>query len=915
MTDLSNGIEATRRAGLAHADADPEETAEWLEALDAVVAHVGKDRARFLLDRLAAHAHTRGLAASRGPVTPYVNTIAAHEQPAYPGDADLEERLSAALRWNALAMVVRANRAYGELGGHIASYASASDLFEVGFNHFFRAATASGNDGESEGDTRGPGGDLVYFQPHSSPGVYARAYLEGFLDEEHLKHYRREIAGPGLCSYPHPWLMPDFWQFPTGSMGIGPINAIYQARFMRYLQHRGLANTAGRTVWGFFGDGEMDEPESLGALSLAAREGLDNLVFVINCNLQRLDGPVRGNGRVIDELEALFAGAGWNVLKVLWGSDWDPLFARDHAGALARAFADTVDGQFQTFSANDGAYNRARFFSQDPALEALAAQLTDAEIDRLRRGGHDARKLHAAYARALAHRGQPTVILAKTMKGYGMGAAGQGRMTTHQQKKLEVDDLKAFRDRFRLPLSDLDVEQLKFYKPAEDSREMRYLHARRAALGGYLPRRRMAASEGLTVPPAPAWGAFALDAAGREMSTTMALVRMLAALLKDRAIGSRVVPIVADEARTFGMASLFRQVGIYSPLGQRYEPEDLGSMLYYREDTRGQILEEGISEAGAISSWIAAATAYSVHDLPMLPFYIYYSMFGFQRVGDLIWAAADQRSRGFLVGATSGRTTLGGEGLQHQDGSSHLAASTIPNCRAYDPAFAYEVATIVDAGMREMVEQQRDVFYYVTVTNENYAQPSMPGDDPDARRAAILKGMHQLPSGSNATARVQLLGAGAILGEVLAAQRLLKDDWGIDAAVWSVTSFTELQRDGMEAERLSRLGATADEPYVTRMLSAAQGPVIAATDYVRAVPELIRAFVPRRYVTLGTDGFGRSDTRDALRAFFEVDRASIVLAALKALADDGELAPAIVSAARERLGKTMRQPGDAPWQR
>jgi pyruvate dehydrogenase E1 component len=909
MTDLSSGIEETKRASATPLDDDPQETAEWLEALDAIVAHVGKDRAQYLLDRLTDHASTKGLTRAPSRVTPYVNTIPVAAQPPYPGDLEIEARLSAALRWNALAMVVRANRAYGELGGHIASYASASDLFEVGFNHFFRAAQPQGSEGGE-----GSGGDLVYFQPHSSPGVYARAYLEGFLSEDHLRHYRREIAGPGLCSYPHPWLMPEFWQFPTGSMGIGPINSIYQARFMRYLHNRGLARTEGRTVWGFFGDGEMDEPESIGALSLAAREGLDNLVFVINCNLQRLDGPVRGNGRIIDELEALFAGAGWNVIKVLWGSDWDPLFARDHAGALARAFAETVDGQFQTFSANDGGYNRARFFSRNPALTALAAELSDAEIDRLRRGGHDARKLHAAYARALAHRGQPTVILAKTMKGFGMGTAGQGRMTTHQQKKLDVDDLKTFRDRFELPLSDEDVERLTFYKPAEDSPEMQYLHARRAALGGFLPRRRKAASKGLTVPSMPTRGAFALEAGGREMSTTMALVRMLTALLKDGEIGSRVVPIVADEARTFGMANMFRQVGIYSPLGQRYEPEDLGSMLYYREDTRGQILEEGISEAGAISSWIAAATAYSVHDLPMLPFYIYYSMFGFQRIGDLIWAAADQRARGFLIGATSGRTTLGGEGLQHQDGTSHLAASTIPNCRAYDPAFAYEVATIVDAGMREMVEQQRDVFYYVTVTNENYAQPSLPEGDPQALRDGILRGLYPLSPVLQQTARVQLLGSGAILPEVIAAQRMLKEEWDIDAGVWSVTSFVELQRDGIEAERRARLGDAPAVPYVTAVLQGSRGPVIAATDYVRAVPELIRAYVPRRYVTLGTDGFGRSDTRQELRAFFEVDRVSIVVAALKALADEGELDSSVVNTARERYGKASAA-SLAPWQR
>jgi pyruvate dehydrogenase E1 component len=913
MTDLSSGSEQLQPLNVKHGkreDTDPQETAEWLEALDAVVAHVGRDRAQFLFDKLAEHALSLGVESARTNVTPYRNTIPFDQQPRYPGNLELEEGLAGALRWNALAMVVRANQAYGELGGHIASYASAADLFEVGFNHFFRAAAPGAEEGT---------GDLVYFQPHSSPGVYARAYLEGFLSEDHLRHYRREIGGPGLCSYPHPWLMPDFWQFPTGSMGIGPINAIYQARFMRYLANRGLAQTEGRKVWGFFGNGEMDEPESTGALSMAAREGLDNLVFVINCNLQRLDGPVRGNGRIIDELEAHFTCAGWNVIKVVWGSDWDALFSRDRTGALLRAFAHTVDGQFQTFSANDGAYNRERFFGQNPELAALAAQLSDDDIDRLRRGGHDVRKLHAAYAKALAHSGQPTVILAKTMKGFGMGTSGQGRMTTHQQKKLDFDDLKAFRDRFRLPLTDEDVEQVKFYKPADNSPEMQYLHARRAALGGYLPRRRRVASKGLIVPPMFSWGQFALDSNGREMSTTMALVRMLTALLKDKEVGSRVVPIVADEARTFGMANMFRQVGIYSPLGQLYEPEDLGSMVYYREDTKGQILEEGISEAGAVSSWIAAATSYSVHNLAMLPFYIYYSMFGFQRIGDLIWAAADQRARGFLIGATSGKTTLGGEGLQHQDGTSHLAASTIPNCRAYDPAFAYEVAAIVDEGMREMVEEQRDVFYYVTVMNENYAQPSVPGGDLDAVRDGILKGIYPLRATvsephDEIAARMQLLGSGAILCEVLAAQQMLKEDWGIAAAVWSVTSFTELQRDGMASERLARLGESADVPYVTTALEASRGPVIAATDYVRAVPELIRAYIPRHYVTLGTDGFGRSDTREALREFFEVDRTAIVIAALKALSDTGELGAITMNDVRQRYGR-LTPAGAAPWNR
>ncbi|WP_250490469.1 alpha-ketoglutarate dehydrogenase [Caballeronia sp. INML2] len=903
MTDLSSGTNQLLSLAKGREDIDPGETAEWLEALDAVVAHVGRERAQYLFDRLAEHALSVGIESARARATPYTNTIPVSQQPPYPGNLDIEERLAAVLRWNALAMVVRANRAYGELGGHIASYASAADLFEVGFNHFFKAADANN------------GGDIVYFQPHSSPGVYARAYLEGFLNEEHLKHYRREIEGPGLCSYPHPWLMPDFWQFPTGSMGIGPINSIYQARFMRYLQNRNLLRTEGRKVWGFFGDGEMDEPESIGALSLAAREQLDNLVFVINCNLQRLDGPVRSNGRIVDELEAQFTGAGWNVIKVLWGSDWDGLFARDRTNALLRAFAHTVDGQFQTFSANDGRYNRERFFGQNPELAALVAHMSDEDIDRLRRGGHDVRKLHAAYAKALSHKGQPTVILAKTMKGFGMGTVGQGRMTTHQQKKLDLDDLKQFRDRFRLPLSDEDVEQVRFYKPADSAPEMRYLHERRAALGGYLPRRRAKASQGIAPPALDSWGQFALDASGKEMSTTMAFVRMLGSLLKDKTIGQRVVPVVADEARTFGMANLFRQVGIYSPLGQLYEPEDMGSMLYYREDTRGQILEEGISEAGAVSSWIAAATSYSVHDLPMLPFYIYYSMFGFQRIGDLIFAAADQRSRGFLIGATAGRTTLGGEGLQHQDGTSHLAASTIPNCRAYDPAFAYEVAAIVDEGMKDMMERQNDVFYYVTVTNENYAQPSAPGGSLDEEtREGILRGIYRI-GGDAAEAQVQLLGSGAILNEAIAARTMLEDDWNIDAAVWSVTSYTELHRDGASSERLARLSDDdVNTPFVTRALEGSRGPVIAATDYVHAVPELIRAYVPRRYVTLGTDGFGRSDTRQALRAFFEVDRVSIVIAALKSLVDEGVIDKSVLKTARVKYGKTQ-EAHDAPWMR
>ena len=857
-------------------DIDPIETAEWREAFQGVVGLYGPERARYLLDQLVALAHQSQIDWSPELVTPYVNTIPVQAQQPYPGDLAIEEKLASLMRWNALAMVARANGAYGELGGHIASYASAADLFEVGYNHFFRA-----RDDKHQGD-------LVFFQPHSAPGVYARAYLEGRLNEADLSHYRQELKAPregarGLSSYPHPWLMPDFWQFPTGSMGIGPISSIYHARFMHYLTHRGLLNCQGRKVWGVFGDGEMDEPESMSALTLASRERLDNLVWVVNCNLQRLDGPVRGNGRIIDELEKLFRGAGWNVIKLIWGSDWDGLFARDTHGALVKAFANTVDGQMQTFAAKDGRFNRETFFGQNPELAQLAQGLTDEQIDRLKRGGHDLVKIHAAYAAAAAHTGQPTVILAHTKKGYGMGQAGQGKMTTHSQKKLDESALLAFRNRFNLPLSDEQATNLDFFKPAADSPEMQYLHARRTALGGYLPKRDTAC-EVVPVPALPSYAGFALQADNKEMSTTMAFVRMLGQLLKDPQLGPRVVPIVADEARTFGMANLFKQVGIYSSVGQQYEPEDIGSVLSYREAMDGQILEEGISEAGAIASWTAAATSYSVHGLAMLPFYIYYSMFGFQRVGDAIWAAADQRARGFLLGATSGRTTLGGEGLQHQDGSSHLVAATIPNCKAYDPAFAGEMAVIIDQGMREMLVEQQDVFYYVTLMNENYAQPDLP----EGVNEQLLKGCYRLSAASaslNAKAKpVTLMGSGAILGEVIKAAALLAEQ-GIAAEVFSVTSWSELARDGLRCEQsaIDGLGNTA--PFVHQQLESGSGPVIAATDYVRAVPESIRAYLPagRRYISLGTDGFGRSDTRQELRGFFRVDAASIVKAALYAL--------------------------------
>ncbi|MFK8013864.1 MAG: alpha-ketoglutarate dehydrogenase [Gammaproteobacteria bacterium] len=880
-----------------------DDIADWLESLRTVLRVEGPERVRDILDAVYAVARDPSIGWQPHPGTPYVNTVTVDRQPSFPGDLAVEERLASIMRWNALAMVVRANRAYGELGGHIASYASAADLFEVGFNHFFRARNEN------------HGGDLIFYQPHSAPGVYARAFVEGRLDAEDLAHYRQEITAQasgatGLPSYPHPWLMPDFWQFPTGSMGIGPISSIYQARFMRYLTHRGLQDNDDRVVWGVFGDGEMDEPESMSALTLAAREKLDNLVWVVNCNLQRLDGPVRGNGRIIDELESLFAGAGWNVIKLVWGSDWDGLFARDRDGALVRAFAQTVDGQFQTFAAKDGRYNRDHFFGQNDALAALAQGLTDDQIDRLKRGGHDIVKIYAAYAAARAHRGRPTVILAKTKKGYGMGETGQGKMTTHQQKKLDRAALLSFRNRFDLPLSDDDVASLAFYKPAGDSREMQYLRERRAALGGYIPQRQVEA-KAPSVPPLARYAGFAVDADGKEMSTTMAFVRMLSGLQKDAQLGSRVVPIVADEARTFGMASLFRALGIYSSTGQQYEPEDIGSILSYREAQDGQILEEGISEAGAISSWVAAATSYSTHGLAMLPFYIFYSMFGFQRVGDLIWAAADQRARGFLLGATAGKTTLSGEGLQHQDGSSHVHAALVPNCRAYDPAFAGELAVIIDQGMRAMVTQGEDVFYYVTVMNDNYAQPSISLDSAED----VIKGMYLFASGSDtATYRVRLLGSGAIMPEVIEAGRLLEQDFGIAADLFSVTSYPELAREARALQRQDRLhpGAPVSTSHAARML-AGSAPVIAATDYACALPQLISEYIEPRLITLGTDGFGRSDTRASLRRFFEVDRHQIVLSALHELHRQGHVDASVCAAAIERYDIDAAAP--APWQR
>lgn len=881
-------------------DTDPIETSEWVDALEALSEVEGPKRAQYVLSQVLDRARTLGVTTLGLPYSAYRNTIPVSRQPPYPGDMELERKLNTLIRWNALAMVMRANKAYGELGGHIASYASAAEIFEVGFNHFFRARDDSFT------------GDIVYFQAHSAPGVYARAFLEGRLTETDISNYRLEVPNTGLSSYPHPWLMKDFWQTPSASMGLGPMSAISQARMMRYLHARGLTNSDDRRVWGVFGDGEMDEPDSIGGLTLAAREKLDNLTFIVNCNLQRLDGPVRGNGQIIQELEALFVGAGWNVIKVLWGSEWDALFARDEKNVLLRRFAETVDGQYQNLGSKDGDYNRAKFFDATPETATLVQHMTDDEIHALRRGGHDIKKLYAAFAAAKAHEGQPTVILTKTKKGFGMGGAGESRMTAHQAKKLNVAALLEFRDRFDLPLTDTQVENLEFYKPADDSDEISYLKSQRAALGGALPKRyRNATTDTPASPPLQSYAKFAIEAQGKEMSTTMTAVRMLSGLLKANDFGPRIVPIVADEARTFGMDNLFRQVGIYAPGGQLYEPEDAGSMLFYKETDDGQLMEEGINESSAISTWTSAATSYSNHNIAMLPFYIYYSMFGFQRVGDQIWAAADQAARGFLLGATAGRTTLSGEGLQHQDGSSHLIAGTVPTCRAYDPCYAYELAVIMDYGIKRMMDEQRDEFFYLTVMNENYAQPTMPkGIEKD-----IIRGMYQLQTlGDNAQPVVRLAGAGTILNEVIAAGELLQEQFGIASQIYSVTSFTELSREAITVERENRLSGTAGSvvSHVEKLLSG-DAPVIVATDYVRALPQQISGFVKARLTILGTDGFGRSANREALRRFFEVDRQHIALAAIHALVCEKTLPAETLQKAISELGIDPDQP--PPWTR
>ncbi|HAT1659533.1 TPA: pyruvate dehydrogenase (acetyl-transferring), homodimeric type [Legionella pneumophila] len=856
-------------------DLDPIETREWLDALQAVLFNDGPERAAFLLQQLLNKANAEGVKLTSSINTPYRNTIKPHEEKQMPPDEGIGKRINALIRWNAVAMVLRAGKYAPELGGHIASYASASTLYETGFNYFFK-----GPKGEN-------GGDLLYIQGHSAPGIYARAFLEGRLTEKQLEKFRQEVEVDGLSSYPHPWLMNDFWQFPTVSMGLGPLQAIYQARFLKYLENRGLIKAEGRKVWAFLGDGEMDEPESVGALSIAAREKLDNLIFVVNCNLQRLDGPVRGNGKIIQELEGLFRGAGWNVIKVIWGGRWDPLFARDNQGWLQKRMEECLDGDYQSYKANDGSYVRQHFFNQYPELKKMVENMTDEEIWRLNRGGHDPQKVYAAYARAVEHKGTPTVILAKTIKGYGMGAAGEGQNITHQQKKMTIDQLKAFRDRFNIPVSDDKIADIPFYKPDDDSPEIKYLKKQREALGGYLPHRSTEVEQ-LKIPDLEEFSGITKGLGDREISTTMAFVRILSALLKNKDISSRIVPIVPDECRTFGMEGLFRQIGIYSPVGQLYTPVDHEQVMYYREAVDGQILEEGINEAGAFCSWIAAATSYSSNKLAMIPFYIYYSMFGFQRIGDLAWAAGDMQARGFLLGGTAGRTTLAGEGLQHQDGHSHVLASTIPNCISYDPTYAYELAVIIQNGLHRMYEKQENVFYYITIMNENYSHPDMP----EGVEEGIIKGMYLLKENKKKSKNhVQLMGCGTILREVIKAAEMLEEDFSITSDIWSVTSFNELRKEGLAVERYNNMHPKnkPQESYVTSQLKGRRGPVIATTDYMRIYADQIRPFVPNRYITLGTDGYGRSDTRTQLRHFFEVDAKFVVLTALNALVAEGAL--------------------------
>jgi pyruvate dehydrogenase E1 component len=874
-------------------DPDPEETQEWLESIDSVLRVHGADRAHYLLECMIEHARRSGAYLPYSPNTAYLNTIPVDQEPEYPGDRAIERRIEAYIRWNAMAMVVHANRESSEYGGHIASYASSATLYEVGFHHFWRARTPD------------HGGDLVFFQGHSSPGIYARAFLEGRLTEQNLDHFRKEVAGPGLSSYPHPWLMPDFWQFPTVSMGLGPLMAIYQARFLRYLENRGILAPQDRKVWCFLGDGETDEPESMGAITMPVREKLDNLIFVINCNLQRLDGPVRGNGKIIQELEAAYQGAGWNVIKVIWGGRWDPLLSKDHLGFLRKRMEECVDGEYQNFKAKGGAYTREHFFGKYPELKEMVAHMSDEDIWRLNRGGHDAQKVYAAYHQAVNHQGRPTVILAKTVKGYGMGEAGEGQNITHQKKKLDDEDVKAFRDRFALPIKDEDLVNLSYYKLPADSEERQYMLKARERLGGSLPARKNDATK-LDVPDLEFFRGQ-LDGSGdREVSTTMVFVRILSALVRDKNIGRHVVPIVPDEARTFGMEGMFRQVGIYSSIGQLYTPQDADQLSYYREDIKGQILEEGINEAGSMCSWLAAGTAYANHGVQMVPFYIYYSMFGFQRIGDFAWAGGDMQARGFLMGGTAGRTTLAGEGLQHQDGHSQLVATTIPNCRAYDPCYGYELAVIIQDGLRRMFGEQENIFYYISCMNENYVHPAMP----KGAEEGILKGMYRLSTGGRGKVRVQLFGSGTILREVIAAATILEEQFNVPADVWSVTSFSELRRDALSVARWNERhpGEIARASYVEQCLANVQGPFVAATDYVKNVPDQIRQWVPGTYAVLGTDGFGRSDGRAALRQFFEVDRKSIALAALKALVDEGAFDPDIVSTAIQRFGVDPDKP-------